>query len=242
MKKLYLPSLTLAGAVFNDSPELLERTCRVLRYCHTLFDCGSTLLFTATSPHEWFTKLFNSRVIQIPHLDRDAFQTWVVKSVEPYVQSDFLMWVGEDGFPLRPERWSDDFLLYDFLGAPWADGVVGNDGFCIQSRRYLYTLAHEMPWHPGGRNSDWWALHDNDPAKYGLSIAPVDVARRFSLETLLNPDYPDASAFGFHGRQVNPHDYQWGWTLIEASENDAAPGLVGPSTPESSGPPGAAVK
>jgi hypothetical protein len=53
---------------------------------------------------------------------------------------------------VRPELWSNDFLEYDYIGAPWMysdtsyitdEGEhvpVGNGGFCLRSKKFL-----EMP-------------------------------------------------------------------------------------------------
>ena len=34
-----------------------------------------------------------------------------------------------------PEAWTDDFFNYDYIGATWDDGVVGNGGFSWRSRK-----------------------------------------------------------------------------------------------------------
>jgi len=49
-----------------------------------------------------------------------------------------------DSWIVNPSAWTDEFLEYDYIGAPWSwfpDKNVGNSGFCLRSRRLLEFLA-----------------------------------------------------------------------------------------------------
>jgi len=41
------------------------------------------------------------------------------------------------GFPIRPDLWDDGFLQWDYIGAPWTNGVVGNGALCLESRKMM---------------------------------------------------------------------------------------------------------
>lgn len=86
-----------------------------------------------------------------------------------HVDTDFCMIVQHDSRVMNPNLWSDDFLKYDYIGAPWplpgTDWMpdhrymnsskevlnsfsdkyrVGNGGFSIRSKRLLTTPTRMM--------------------------------------------------------------------------------------------------
>ena len=77
-----------------------------------------------------------------------------------------------------------EFLQYDFIGAPWKAGGCCNGGFSIRSRTKTLQLLE----HGGYRfslheiNEDGW-FTDN-LRRFNAKIAPIDVARKFSVETI----------------------------------------------------------
>jgi hypothetical protein len=80
-----------------------------------------------------------------------------------------------------------DFLHYDFIGAPWRVGGCCNGGFSIRSRTKILQmlesdqvrfLLHEI-------NEDGW-FTSNLP-RFGGIIAPIPVAKTFSVETIYHP-------------------------------------------------------
>jgi hypothetical protein len=134
----------------------------------------------------------------------------VNKTIPEFLKGDFAMSVHEDGFPIRPELWDDHFLDYDYIGAPWKDGVVGNGGFNIESQKLL-QLKVKMPFCPIPPGpSDYWVCRDNRYflEQQGIRFAPAEVALKFSTEKVggENP------SFGFHGRSDK---YGKGWERIE---------------------------
>jgi hypothetical protein len=48
---------------------------------------------------------------------------------------DFNLIIHADGFAVNSEAWTSEFLNYDYIGARWGDGIVGNGGFCLRSRK-----------------------------------------------------------------------------------------------------------
>ena len=44
---------------------------------------------------------------------------FVIFELHKYIDSDFIILIHPDGFIVNPQSWSDDFLNYDFIGAPW---------------------------------------------------------------------------------------------------------------------------
>lgn len=102
-----------------------------------------------------------------------------------------------DGWIINPRLWTDDFLRYDYIGAPWywTDWTVGNGGFSLRSARLTEALVAEKA--AIGHPEDAYLARIMRPRleKYGVCWAEPKLAMQFSLE---NAPLADAS-FGFHG-------------------------------------------
>lgn len=141
------------------------------------------------------------RVEQISHIrDRAEYSHFVLKQLRRYVGTSHVLLVQWDGYIVNPKAWTDEFLEYDYIGAPWGwhkdAHRVGNGGFSLRSRRLLDALA----------DPEIMASDPEDEAicrryrplleeRYGIRFAPEDLAKRFSFETT----YPEEMPFGFHG-------------------------------------------
>lgn len=43
----------------------------------------------------------------------------MIKELNKYIETDYVLIVQYDGFILNPKAWMDEFLEYDYIGAPW---------------------------------------------------------------------------------------------------------------------------
>jgi hypothetical protein len=135
----------------------------------------------------------------------DTYSEFVLKCLWPFIGTEFILIVHWDGFVTSPGHWQDEFLAYDYLGAPWAwvtdEHRVGNGGFCIRSRRLLTACKdvkiRRLPEIPFGGIEDIviCRLYRNYLEDKGIRFAPVELAERFSYETGPLTQRP----FGFHG-------------------------------------------
>ncbi|MFA6240082.1 MAG: DUF5672 family protein [Candidatus Hydrogenedentales bacterium] len=213
-KRRRLKGVTLWSCAHNDA-EYLHRTVLVLKFCELHFEFDDVLLLThlapASVPSHW-------RVERIPSLNPAEWNRFHIFSVPRFIRTARALSVHEDGFPIQPELWSDDFLAYDYIGAPWPDGLVGNGGFCLESKKLLdMKLTLQIPKgfvYP----SDLLIckLYRPKLAERGIRFAPTDVALRFSTAALGN----DKPSFGFHGRKACLLKYKAGWAMIENQVNN----------------------
>lgn len=111
-----------------------------------------------------------------------------------------------DGFIINSQFWSDNWLQYDMIGAPWPANPplkhrVGNTGFTLQSRKFLgLAYAYRDQYSTGPADAflcqTMYEIFNNNGVKY----APVEVAARFSWEHYIEEGYANPnSSFGFHG-------------------------------------------
>jgi hypothetical protein len=115
-----------------------------------------------------------------------------------------------DGFPLNPDKWLDEFLEYDYVGAPWGQGLihrghllqnrVGNGGFSLRSPNLFKNCTNLIL---NGENEDFviCEIYRTYLENKGVKFAPIEVAVKFSYEVPLD-DFKNTiyNSFGFHGK------------------------------------------
>lgn len=135
----------------------------------------------------------------------EAYNDFMIRRLDSYLETEFVMTIQFDAFVLNPAAWSEEFLHYDYIGAPWWEGgkyVVGNGGFSIRSKRLLELLRTDSSIkRPAGVPEDWFICVDiRDHLEHrGMRFAPVEVARRFSFEANERDGVVWTDQFGFHG-------------------------------------------
>lgn len=233
-KRLDLSHVTAWGCAWSDSVEHYRNTLRALRYCEKRIKFERVILFGFMRPEVVMEGEigFDLEYIQIPRLpDFDAFNVFINRTapmylLRPEVKSAAYMSVHDDGFPTHLEMWQKEFLDYDYIGAVWADGVVGNGGASIESRRLMEAKLKLPPYEqltnsPDGRGvlaSDVYICRKHRPEleAMGITFAPRDIAMDFSIEQI-GGRFP---SFTFHGRHCQPKRFNDGWKLIEESEKE----------------------
>lgn len=112
--------------------------------------------------------------------------------------------------------WRDDFLKYDYIGAPWwyKDGKnVGNGGFSLVSsrlKRYIYDRRAIYPCDTSIDDDLLCRKYRPQLELAGFEWAPERVAHEFSFEGCTDGSSPPrefTKHFGFHGM------FNWGHVL-----------------------------
>lgn len=145
-------------------------------------------------------------LVPIPTLRSGAdYSQFVVRVLPGHVHTSHVLISQWDGFVLDAAAWTDEFLLYDYVGAVWPDMpaelAVGNGGFSLRSQRFMAAGA-DLPVtdiHP----EDQVLCRTHRPLLergHGVRFAPVALARRFAFEN----ESPRGPVFGFHGPRNLP--------------------------------------
>jgi hypothetical protein len=144
-------------------------------------------------------------VMKIPALEsREQYSIFVIKNLNDYIQTDFVLIVQYDGFIINPDAWTSEFHSYDYIGAKWryTDGLnVGNGGFSLRSKRLLQALssddiAVDRDSIKNGEDDFICRLYRKYlESKYNIHFAPELIADKFSYEYVA----PPGKTFGFHG-------------------------------------------
>lgn len=207
MAKLKLPNITLIGIDCID----VERLLYAINASESGIEFGTVKILTSLPAND-------PRKIEIPHIGTiDEYCHFCIEDLHKYVDTDYALLVQYDGFVLNPESWTDEFLKYDYIGAPWfvenwlvekfdfptemvAKMIVGNGGFSLRSKKFLETSSklfqqgkiHKI--NPEDIAMCVW--YRDEFEKEGIKFAPTELAQKFSIESKTD-NYGEP--FGFHG-------------------------------------------
>jgi hypothetical protein len=172
-----------------------------LQDCERQAEFGDTIIFT--DKKELFANGHYRRIVETP--DWPSKMGWsrcFWQEVAPHLRTSHALHIQWDSWIVDPEMWRDEYLEYDFVGAPWwyNDGLnVGNGGFCLRSTRLARFLRKNRAQFPCITDLD----DDLLCRKYrptleaaGFEWAPEKLAWDFSFET--QRPAPDSRHFGFH--------------------------------------------
>lgn len=211
MNKNKLATVTLLGIDCIDA----DRLALAMEICQKDFEFAAVKLLTFLPA----AKLDN--IIKIrPITSTEEYSQFVFSELHKYVDTQHVLIVQYDGFILNPQAWTDEFLHYDYIGAPWLIGdwsvkmfdvpadllgqrIVGNGGFSLRSKKLL-TLTAELD------RAGKIGRHDPEDMAIciyqrklfedsGVRFAPVDLARQFSFESEDHSHFTWDGQFGFHG-------------------------------------------
>lgn len=188
---------------------------RVLLHCASIMPEGffSRLILAGPFlPTDLKVEFVHARIQPIDSTHR-RYNNWIINEFPKHIKSDFAMIIHRDGYILRPELWTDEFLAYDYIGAPWPfvhATQVGNGGFCIRSKRLALLGAQYKYDRRLQSNEDMWITGTLRPEylKRGMEVAPIKLAGRFSCEGPIPGIADIETCFGFHGIEqsyVIPH-------------------------------------
>ena len=223
---LELPSVTL----YTYATVFVPGTIHALKQCLKHVKFGRVVIFSHdvtpffSIPKDYFIQVDDygagcPEVTTALRSGADMANVWIMTELPKYrdLFTEHQIGIQWDGFIVNPKAWNPDFLKFDYIGAAWGDGTVGNNGLWLTSQKFLRSLGDlnlpPMPQacHPSDirlsytycprdgrmmylRSADG---HDGYRAKLenmGCRWAPKALADEFSVE---NVEYTDS--FGFHG-------------------------------------------
>lgn len=146
-----------------------------------------------------------------------ALNRFCIADMWKHFETDFVLVVQFDGRIFNPGAWNDGFFNYDWIGAPWPDGVCGNGGFCLRSGKLCKWISENLTgaWESGYARYVGRGTQGNEDAficrtsrrrieAAGFKFAPKDVASRFSVERgKYEGQLGVHHIASFFGRQVN---------------------------------------
>jgi len=192
----------------------------------------------------------NVRWRQVDRLSYQQYSLFCMHALQNFIETDFCLVVQEDGWVLDGRNWQDEFYEYDYIGAPchaarvgeryysnftWIDLpnpiIVQNGGFSLRSRKFLTT--------PSG-NGVMYLFYKVQPfcnedvqltcllrprlEELGIRYAPVELAKRFSVEYMgprIHGDIDFGKLLGHHAptrKLTGEHHVSCRQSLAQAKE------------------------
>ena len=203
-----LPDVTLLAISSIQIPA----TINALALCASMMDFGAIKLLSHEKPEDLPTFITYENCSRITS-SRD-FDFYAFEELGKHVQTSHMLMVQYHAWILRPELWRDEWLEYDFIGAPWYEAPefislstgemvrVGNGGFSLRSKKLLdmpkklgiHTISDRGYTNDDGLiNSYYRKLF----LENGIHYPDVHVASVFSHENDI-PENKGIPTFGFH--------------------------------------------
>lgn len=193
----------------------------VLEHCMEKINFGAVKFITNKDIHH--DKITIVNVEELNHIDYPkGWSEFTIYKLQQYIDTDFALHVHNDGFIVNPDSWTDEFLKYDYIGAPWPDKSfiddfgenirVGNGGFCLKSKKLLKIFtelnipwtAYREHWHDDGFIS---MAHVHELKQNGIKYPDAALAYRFARELPCDDLDNNIKPFGFHG--YFPHNKKY---------------------------------
>lgn len=154
------------------------------------------------------------------------YSMFLLKRLWDYIDTDYVLIIQDDSCVLYQDNWYDEFLDYDYIGAPffeylmrgryndptlvfrYPENAVGNGGFSLRSKRLLEIVAKyknlDKIIERRGMREDVLLTGDKEILelydKNNIKIAPARIAANFSFES--STDFFVPCPFGIHGKEI----------------------------------------
>jgi len=171
-----------------------------LEDCEAKAKFGDVLVFTDRVSQ--FMRA-DRRVIAVPDWpEKEGWSRCFWYDVPLHVKTSHVLGIQWDSWVVAPEMWRDEYLKYDYIGAPWwyGDGMnVGNGGFSLRSTKLCRFVRNHRDQFPcvNALDDDLYCRKYRPALQaHGFVWAPQALAQDFAFECV-RPDM-NARHFGFH--------------------------------------------
>ena len=182
----------------------IEAGKKALEYSSKSIEFNNIYFFTDKNINGNFEPVKISKISGV-----SEYNSFMLKLNE-FITSPFVLVIQDDGHIINPNLWDDNFLNYDYIGAPWPNdqkwnrrwekygeeicnkiqkhstyNQIGNGGFSLRSKKFLeYSSIFDST---GVLGEDiFLTLYNFDLAKdNNINFPSVDLAKKFSYETPL---------------------------------------------------------
>lgn len=196
-KMINLPTVTLLVLHIEGKPYPIEGLLECMKYAN--FNKVVLLTSDTTFKHDTIESKIIPKIIT-----SDDYSLYFMKELWKCFDTDFCMTAHHDGFIINPESWTDEFLQYDYIGAPWKfygprfrdkknQPAIGNGGFSLRSKEICKYVSKNY-FVVDNEDKFYSNALECDKPEY-LKYPSVNLALQFSQETLLDTNI---RPLGFH--------------------------------------------
>lgn len=212
-----------------DNTDRINGTIKALYTCMEVANFASVKLVTSLDYIQKYSEELNNDGIQceemiFPIQNIDDYNRYIIYDLHNHIESEFVLIVQDHAFIINPDSWMNEFLNYDYIGAPWPwreNSFItpfgehircGNGGFSLRSKKLLEIPSKvEIPFKVS-EQSDFYKMfgstNTNEDGNIcvhnrhifeenGCKFAPIEVAKYFSYESPV-PENIGIIPFGYH--------------------------------------------
>jgi hypothetical protein len=200
----------------------VEDTIKALYTCMEFVNFSSVKFITSKEVIGKFgDKLLKDGIVceesSISICNMKDYSKFMIYDLNTHIDTDFTLTIQYDGFIINPDAWRDEFLDYDYIGAPWP---MPNDNFSyrdingnlIRVGNSVSLRSKKLIDLPVQLNLEWKAFHGyyNEDGyicvnyrhiylEHGMKFADIDIAKHFSIENEI-PENKGIPTFAFHNK------------------------------------------
>jgi len=208
-KKINLPNVTLAAYTSIR----VEETIQALLYSMSGIKFYTVKLISHEEPKNLPAGIEFSKGVKCSNIDE--WNHSIIYDLPNHIESDYMILIHDNGFIVNPSLWRDEFLNYDYIGAPWPLPIdsfsyrdmdnniirVGNS-VSLRSKKLLdVPIKLNLKWKAfhGFTNEDGFinVNYRQEYLKEGCKFPDIEVAKYFSRETPLEENVL-LEPFAFH--------------------------------------------
>lgn len=206
----HIANVTLVAVATTE----VDATAKALEHSTRRLSFDKVLLISSYDPNPGCS-MYEHIAIQ-PFGSVGEWGKFVVFSLHEYIHTDHIILIHADGFIINPQSWDDEFLNYDYVGAPWPiprDNFSYRDYFgnIIRMGNSVSLRSLKILRMPSEIGLDWASadhgfFHEDGflcvqnrhiLQAHGIVYAPLSVACRFSREKAI-PENEGIKPFAFH--------------------------------------------
>jgi len=179
---------------------------KAIEYSSKNISFKKQILFTDSNINHSTIDVINIKKIKSIH----EYNNFILQ-LSNYIDCEYVLIVQDDGHVVNPHLWTDEFLKYDYIGAPWPNSKkwrsrwnkydeqqrliiknniknnrVGNGGFSLRSKKFLKYSEQFSDCNGLAEDIYLTLFKYQDAIDYGIKFCHFDLALRFSSETPLN--------------------------------------------------------
>ena len=212
-----------------DNTHRIENTINAIHTCMNVASFGEVKFVTTDENVQKYKDQLSSDGIVVeeqvrPLTNIDEYNEYILYHLYKHIDTEYCLLVQDHAFIINPDAWKDEFLEYDYIGAPWpwrenayvtpfGEHIrVGNGGFSLRSKKLLEVPNQvDIPFRPA-EQPDFYKMFGSDNTnedgnicvhnrhifqEHGCRIAPIEIAKYFSYETPLDENR-GIIPFGYH--------------------------------------------
>lgn len=207
--------IALTSVRIQETIKALEYSCKGIKF-------GKVKLASDIIPSDLPDYIIHEYTDKSSNIDEWNYN--IIYNLPKHIDTEYCILIHDNGFIVNPEMWRDEFLDYDYIGAPWPmpsdnfsyrdiEGNIIRQGNSVSLRsKKLLDIPNDLKleWKPfhGFTNEDGF-ICVNYRHKYlenGCKFADIDVAKYFSHESMI-PEIVGIKPFAFHNYLGSNNQY-----------------------------------